>query len=640
MMPRVTFQPSGKFIDVPAGTELPAAAREAGVEIDSPCGGKGACGKCIVRIEHGEVDSDSLGMLPPTAVADGYVLACKTRLLDSVTVHVPESAGREGGKFVEEDETYLVRRELLPKDWDFDPLTVKWMIQVAPPHSDDGLGDMDRLIRAVQVDWGKREVVCTLGVLRELAEAIRRENGLVTVTLIRDAERLHVVRIEPGNQTIQHYAVAVDVGTTTVAVQLINLSLGRIVATRSCYNDQVTCGLDVISRINYAQRGEGLDELRRRVLKSINRLLEQVARHESIDPARITTAVVSGNTTMIHLLLGMTPEYIRLGPYTPTVLQAPYLTAREVGIEINPDSWICFSPHVGSYVGGDITAGVLCTDLATDSEKVGLFIDIGTNGEVVVGNRDFLLSCACSAGPAFEGAGIDCGMRAAVGAIERISVDAATGAGRYSTIGDARPLGICGSGMIDLLANLFLAGWIDPAGKFDRTRPSPSIRVDGRRAVYTVAPAEQTATGKPITISEIDVENIIRAKAAIYSATALMLEQVGVAVADLTSIYVAGGFGRFLDLDKAITLGLLPDLPRERFHFIGNASLMGSYMVVVSQDYRRRQMELARRMTYMDLSTNPRYMDQYTAALFLPHTETARFPSVRRSLSGVTPANG
>jgi uncharacterized 2Fe-2S/4Fe-4S cluster protein (DUF4445 family) len=359
-----------------------------------------------------------------------------------------------------------------------------------------------------------------------------------------------------------------------------------------------------------------------------------VARNASIDPGRITAAVVSGNTTMIHLLLGMTPEHIRLAPYTPTVLQSPYLNAREVGIEINPDSWICFSPHVGSYVGGDITAGLLCTDLATESEKVNLFIDIGTNGELVVGNRDFLLSCACSAGPAFEGGGIDCGMRAAVGAIERVGVDAATGVGRYSTIGNARPLGICGSGMIDLLANLFLTGWIDPAGKFDRTRPSPSIRVDGRRAEYTVAPANETATGKPLTISETDVENIIRAKAAIYSATALMLDQVGVAVEDLANIYVAGGFGRFLDLDKAIVLGLLPDLPRERFHYIGNASLMGSYMVVVSQDYRRRQIELARRMTYMDLSTNPRYMDQYTAALFLPHTDPGRFPSVAAALAG------
>jgi uncharacterized 2Fe-2S/4Fe-4S cluster protein (DUF4445 family) len=314
------------------------------------------------------------------------------------------------------------------------------------------------------------------------------------------------------------------------------------------------------------------------------------------------------------------------------VKEVGYLAASEVGIEIYPDSWIYFSPSVGSYVGGDITAGLLSTDLATDSEAISLFIDIGTNGEIVIGNCDFLISCACSAGPAFEGGGVVCGMRAALGAIEKVTVDRETGSAQYSTIGGGKPKGICGSGMIDVLANLRLTGWIDPSGKLDRVRFNPHIEIYGRRATYQIASAAESATGKPIFITETDIENIIRAKAAIYSAVALMLKRVGLAFSDLANVYIGGGFGRYLDLENAILIGLLPDLPREKFHYIGNSSLMGSYMVVVSQDYRQRQLRLAHRMTYLELNTDSSYMDEYTGALFFPHTNLELFPSVREKM--------
>jgi uncharacterized 2Fe-2S/4Fe-4S cluster protein (DUF4445 family) len=347
-----------------------------------------------------------------------------------------------------------------------------------------------------------------------------------------------------------------------------------------------------------------------------------------VEPREVCDAVLSGNTTMSHLLLGLKPEYIRLDPYVPTVLHFPYMGASAIGIEINPDSWVYLSPCVGSYVGGDITAGALCTDLATDTEEINLFVDIGTNGELVVGNRDFLMTCACSAGPAFEGGGIDCGMRAAVGAIEKVQVDSQTGMARCSTIGHVKPRGICGSGMIGLLADLFLTGWIDAAGRLERTRPCPAIRIDGKRARYVLAEASESATGQELAVSETDIDNILRAKAAIYSACALMVRHLEMEFTDLAHVYIAGGFGRFLDLEKAISIGLIPDIPREKFHYIGNSSLTGSYMVAISQDYRRRQLELAQRMTCIELSSDPAYMDQYTAALFLPHTDPDRFPSV------------
>ena len=649
-MPQVIFQPSGRSIEVPASTELLEAARAAGEEIEAPCGGKGACGRCLVSIASGRVDSDSLSVLPAAAVAQGHVLACRTRVSDEpLVVEVPEQLGRRGGQIPEEDETWMVRGELLPREWQFDPLAVKWPITVPPALPDDGQGDVDRFVRAIKLEWGRREklpvdsfklfadlesmliaVKVPLGTTRALAHALRAGEGQVTASLVRTGRSMHCVRVEPGHETRTNHAIAVDVGTTTITVQLVDLEAARIVATRSGYNDQVACGGDVISRIEFARRPGGLDELRARVLGTINGLLDKACRSCSVDPRTISNAVISGNTTMTHLLLGLNPEYIRLEPYTPTLLEMPYLTATEVGIDINPESWICFSPNVGSYVGGDITAGLLCTDLASESESLSLLIDIGTNGELVVGNRDFMLSCACSAGPAFEGGGIECGMRASIGAIERVEIDPDTGAPTPSTIGALPARGICGSGMIDLLANLFRTGWLDPAGRFARDRACAHIQVLGKRARYVVVPADHSATGQEISVSEQDVENILRAKAAIYSACALMLEQLGVAFDDLEQVYIAGGFGRYLDLEQAVTIGLIPDIPRDRFRFIGNASLIGSYMVVVSREYRKRQERLAGRMTYFDLSSAPGYMDQYTAALFLPHTDPRHFPTVQR----------
>ena len=632
-MPIITFQPSGKNIDVSTGTELLDAARKADIEIESPCGGKGTCGKCIVRIISGNIDSDSLGVLSPSAVSRGYVLAKKTKILnDPLSVEISEQISKEGGQFIDETlDTCLVPRERFPKDRQLEPLTQKWYLEVPLPHLEDGLSDLDRLTRSIQQKIEKKEVIYTLPVIRQMAEALRKKNGKVTVSLVKTPEQYHVTRIEPGDCTSRNFGIAVDVGTTTVAVQLVSLPSAKVVATRTAYNDQIDCGLDIISRINYARRPDRLEELRSRVLKTINHLVEQLCSGNEVDPRDICNAVIAGNTTMTHLLLGLKPEYIRLEPYTPTILEAPYLTAEEVGIGINPQSWVYISPAVGSYVGGDITAGLLCTDIAAGADDVNLFIDIGTNGELVIGNRDFLVTCACSAGPAFEGGGIDNGMRAAMGAIEKVEIDSKTGIASYQTIGNVKPRGICGSGMISLLAHLFLTGWIDAAGKLNRAKESPAIRVDGRQGCYVLVSAEDSASGKAITISEIDIENIIRAKAAIYSACSLMLERVGLGFGDLVNIYIAGGFGRFLDIEKAIIIGLLPDLPRERYFYVGNASLMGAYMVLVSREFRQSQLELTRRMTYMELSTEPAYMDQYTGAMFLPHTDIKRFPSVKRS---------
>ncbi len=636
-MPLVTFQPSHQTVEVPPGTELLEAARQAGVVIAAPCGGKGTCGKCLAHIAAGAVASDSLGLLSPAAVAEGFVLACKTTVQQTpVTVQVMEQIGRSKGRFTDSaDNLKLVTAALIPRERDYAPLATKHHTLVPAPQLQDGLSDADRLSRQLQTDFGQTEVHLSLHALRQLAAALRvpssdgEYNGEITVTVIRRPGRCLVIEIEPGDTMARHYGIAVDIGTTTVALQLVYLPLGTILCTFTDYNDQVDCGLDVISRINFAKKPERLAELRRRVLGTINRLLRQALEREELRTTDLVNAVLSGNTTMTHLLLGLAPEFIRLEPYTPTLMTVPELRAGDLGLEIHPDARVVISPAVGSYVGGDITAGLLCTDLATDRAQLSLFIDIGTNGEVVIGNHEFLLACACSAGPAFEGGGIDCGMRAAAGAIDRVDIDPATGAPTVTTIGGGKPKGICGSGMIALLANLLQTGWLDAVGKFNRSRPSPHILGEGRHARFRLATAEDSGTGKMLTISELDIDNLIRAKAAIYAACDVMLAQIGLTFGDIACFYIAGGFGRSLVLEHAKVIGLIPDLPVEKFKYIGNSSLMGSYMILLSDAWRQKQTALANRLTYLELSTDPAYMDAYTGALFLPHTDAARFPSIK-----------
>jgi uncharacterized 2Fe-2S/4Fe-4S cluster protein (DUF4445 family) len=578
------------------------------------------------------VDSDDGGKLSREEIRQGWVLACTARVSDvDCMVDVPAQAGWHGGKFGDPaDILQAVPSKYRPGSGQILPDVEAVRLMVPMAERDDGTADLDRFRAALStVDLDEAEV--PLGVLRRVADTIRSAEGAVTVVAERGAHSTRVLAVIAGHEDIPLYGLAVDIGTTSVAVMLVSMSDGTVRALETDYNAQIACGLDVISRINFARREGGLEVLRERVLETINRLRHRVCIDTGILPRDIVAVAVSGNTTMTHLLLGLNPEYIRLEPYSPTFLvDTPSYRAGPIGLEVNPDCNVHLSPAVGSYVGGDITAGVLCTDLVFDSEGICLFMDIGTNGELVIGNADFLMTCACSAGPAFEGGGIGAGMRAAEGAIEKCGVDPETGVASWTMIGEGQPLGICGSGMISLLAELFVTGWLDPAGKLDRERTTPAIRVEGRRARYVLVKAEHSETGREIAISEADIENVLRAKAAIYSATSLMLKQIGIGVEDVAKVYIAGGFGRFIDVEKARVLGLVPDLPAERFVFLGNASLVGTYSVLLSPSHREKQNEIARRMTYVELNTAPSYMEEYTGALFIPHTDPSLFPTVPR----------
>jgi uncharacterized 2Fe-2S/4Fe-4S cluster protein (DUF4445 family) len=638
-MPTITFHPSGTSIEAAPDTVLLDVIHKAGILLEASCGGEGVCGKCLVRIRDGCVQSDASQELTESQMDQGYVLACKSRILETaVIVEIPEHGARSGGQFIDETDVMgFIGWDDFIRSQALDPPVAKYLLEVPKPRLQDGLSDLDRFIQEIQSRLGKREIEVPLSIVRQLAGTLREHAGEVTVTVTESCDPVYLRAVESGDRTSDLFGVAIDVGTTTVAVRLVDLKRARSLAVRTAYNGQIDCGQDVISRINYARKPERLEELRTKVLETVNRLTRSACDADAVDVSEVSDAVIAGNTTMIHLLLGLNPEYIRLEPYTPTIMQDLNLTAREIGIEINPETKVYLSPAVGSYVGGDVIAGLLCTDIALDSEQLNLFIDIGTNGEMVVGNREFLLACACSAGPAFEGGGVECGMRAAKGAIDKATVDPQSGIVSYQTVGNGMPAGICGSGMISLLADLFLTGWIDPSGKFNRDRKSGAVQLEGRKARFVVVPAEESASGKPITLTESDIENIIRAKAAVYAACSLMLEQVDLDFTQLDNIFIGGGFGRFLDMEKAVTIGLLPDLPREKYHYLGNSSLLGSCKALLSRKSRQRQSELCRCMTYMELNTNPAYMDQYTGALFLPHTDIGRFPSVKARVPGPSP---
>jgi len=549
-------------------------------------------------------------------------MACQTRIAGDLTVRVPDA--RDAAMRVLGDSHHMVSRELFPDPAHLSPLCRVVRLTVPPASIDEHYSDWSRLIRELCRGNRTPAVSASLPVLQTLAAALRAQDGKVTLLAQETATGLEVVEIEPGQSARRVLGLALDIGTTTIAAQLVDLESGHVLATRTSYNAQIRRGADVISRIDYARAGERLAELRALVLDTINTLIAQMENDVRVDALNIRAAFVAGNTTMIHLLLGLPPRHIRESPYVPTVTAVPALTAAAVGIEIHPRGVVECAPGVGSYVGGDITAGLLCTELATNREDVFLFLDIGTNGEIVIGNAEWRVACACSAGPAFEGSGIRCGVRATEGAIEHVEI-APGGALRYRVVGGGKPAGICGSGLICLLGEMLKRGIVDQAGRLQSG--------DGRG--FLVESADRTAAGEDLVITAADLENLVRTKAAIYAACARILDNVGLDWGALARVYIAGGFGRYIQIADAVRIGMLPDLPHEKFRYIGNSALTGAYMALLSREHRDRLAGIAARMTYVDLSSDPRYMDSYVQAMFLPHTDLSLFPTVARELAEI-----
>jgi uncharacterized 2Fe-2S/4Fe-4S cluster protein (DUF4445 family) len=625
---QVEFLPFHTSASLARGTNLLDAIKKAGLPLKSACGGKGTCGECLVRITRGEARIRTSAALPKEVRDQGYVLACQTEIEGDLTVELPrfeeQSIRTEAGSRFFED-----NRDRISGIFEVNPAVRKVQVTVPPATLSDNSSDLRRLQKKIQKDAGLRFSRVELGVLKKTAAAMREKAGSVTAVLAKSGSGWTLVDLEPCPPQKRVFGLACDIGTTTVVCEVVDLEKGRVLSTTAGFNQQLRCGEDVISRIDYARRPGRLEELQALVVQTVNALLQKACLEAGLSADDIYCVSAAGNTTMTHLLLGLDPRFIREEPYTPTVNLVPVVKAGDLGLKVNPDAPVHCAPAVGSYVGGDITAGLLATPILRDADKTSLFIDAGTNGELVVGNRDWLATCACSAGPAFEGGGTKCGLPAIEGAIEAVRVSGSGGL-EYEVIGGGKPKGLCGSGLVDLLAGLFIQGYIDRSGKLDPDRVGKRLVRNGEGAGFLVERAARTHWGRDIVLAEKDITNLIRTKGAIFSACALLLKNIGLTFDRLDAVYIAGGFGQHLDVENAIRIGLLPDLEREKFHYLGNTSLSGAYLILLSERNRDLVNAVAAKMTYIELNTEPGYMNEYTGSLFLPHTDARLFPSVVR----------
>lgn len=634
----VTFDVASGPVTVPTGTLLVDAAQLAGVELAQPCGGQGRCGRCAVQVTKGAVRRRSTLRLSPADVTQGYALACQAVVEGDVTVAIPPQEQIERRMT-----TDLTAAEVTVPDG-YDPAVSqslrRYRLTLSPPSMDDQTDDWSRLQTALRQEAGLDDVHVSLPLLRRVASVLRQGEWRVTAVVDkgydeRSGTPSRLVHLLPGHvpDGAPLWGAAIDIGTTTVTVWLVDLQSGRVCAQAAEYNRQIARGEDVISRIVYAGKDQGGEKLQTLVLDSINLLLQRTCRRADIQPEAILKATIAGNTTMMHLLLGLPPETIRLSPFVPVVNRPLLFRAEEVGLAIHPEASVDCLPGVASYVGADISAGVLSSGM-DDSDAVSLFLDIGTNGETVLGSRDWLVACACSAGPAFEGAGVLHGMRATAGAIEEVWVNGKTYEPTYRVIAGRQPRGLCGSGLISLLAELFLAGVLDRGGHFNASLPTDRVRRGEHGLEYVVAWADETEHGKDIVLTRVDVDNLLRAKAAIYAGFTVLAGAVGVPLEAVERVLIGGAFGKYINVEKAVEIGLLPDMAWGRFHFLGNTSVRGAYMALLDRRQRARITDIAGRMTYVELSADNAFYDAFTSALFLPHTDLNRFPSVREKLDG------
>lgn len=623
---------------VPFGTTLSDAALKAGIELNVPCGGQGRCGRCAVLVEEGAVRARSTLRLSAADVEAGYVLACQTVVEGDARVTVPPQEKIE--RLLETDKTAAK----IAVSFAYDPALHQSMRRVCllidPPSLADNTDDLSRLRRALNQQFGITDVRARLSVLRRLATALRADHWNVTAVIETDTWDMpqgppRLVDVLPGDRCYENWGLAIDIGTTSNVVYLVNLLNGDVVQQAADYNGQIRRGEDVISRIIYAGKNGGLEELQGLVVGTLNKLIQRVCRRQGIEPDKVHKAVVAGNSTMIHLFLALPPQSIRLEPYVTTVNQVPAVRAAEVGLGINPEATVDCLPGVAGYVGADITAGVVSSGMVNVGD-ITLFIDVGTNGEMVLGDGSWLITCACSAGPAFEGAGVVDGMRATRGSIEEVWINSATAEPTYRVIGGGKPKGICGSGLISLLAEMFITGVIDKSGNINRHLDTTRIRVGEHGDEYVVAWADETEHGRDIVITPPDIDNLLRAKAAIFAGFASLAQSVGVDLADVGQLFIGGAFGQYLNIEKSIQIGLLPDLPWEKFRFLGNTSIKGAYMALLSRDKRAEIQAGARKMTYLELSADNTFYDHFTSAMFLPHTDIERFPSVAAVLEGAS----
>ena len=640
-MPKVTFQyedGTSTIVDVTAGENLLEVARKANVAIDAPCSGNGSCGKCRVRYISGELESEQTRHITDEDYAAGWRLSCCSKVTGDVTVLVPDIASAYKSRMKVADlsspEEVAIfdraKQDVADAGITFENEFTVVELQMTAPSLDDTMPDNERLSWAIEAATGIENVKLTYQVLKKLPDALRDNDFHVNVVLKKLHHSVLVYDVVPVTEQ-RICGAAIDIGTTTVSGVILDLRDGTILAKASAGNGQIRYGADVINRIIESRKPGGEAKLQKAIIdETLNPMLHNMCRAAGIKGSQIYHMCIASNTTMNHLLLGVNADPLRMEPYIPDFFETEDVSAYDLHLDVHPNAKVIISPNIGSYVGGDITAGTLVS-MIWNKPEFNLFIDLGTNGEIVFGNSDFMMSCACSAGPAFEGGDISCGMRATDGAIEACSIDAKTMEPTLHIVGNEgqKPVGLCGSGIIDVIAELFRCGIISPKGKF--IREGDRVRHDHYGiGSYVLAFKEEAAGHKDVEINEVDIDNFIRAKGVIFSAICTMLRSLDFDVSMIENVYVAGGIGSGINMKNAVTIGMFPDVEIDKFHYIGNSSLTGAYNMTLSVEAEHKVHELAHNITYMELSTDPSYMDEFVAACFIPHTNTALFPSVKQ----------
>ena len=638
---KVTFQIEGGSpvqIECNAGDNLLELARRANVAIDAPCSGNGSCGKCRVKLIEGELDTIPSRHITDEEYEAGWRLSCNSKVLGDCTVLVPDIASAYQSRMKTADlsspkEVAIfeeAQANLKASGIQFANNFRCVVVTMDEPSLDDTMPDNERLTWAIQAQLGVSKVTIPYTVMVKLASTLRKYNWTVAVKGELQGDTFLCMEIcDPADTAI--VGCAIDIGTTTVTMVLTDLVTGKLLAKGSSGNGQIRYGADVINRIIEQGKEGGRKKLQDAIIKeTLTPIIANLCRTAGVSARSLLRLCVAANTTMNHLFVGVDAESVRMEPYIPSFFGWEGLVAGDLKLPANPLAPVLIAPNIGSYVGGDITAGTLAAGL-WDKDEMSLFIDLGTNGELVFGNRDFMMSCACSAGPAFEGGDISCGMRATDGAIEACTIDGATMEPTLTIVGDAgqKPVGICGSGIIDIISELFRCGIINARGQFSREGDRVKRDQHGMGR-YVLCDAAGSETGREISINEVDIDNFIRAKGAIFSAIDTLLSAVDMTVDMIDKVYVAGGIGSGINMKNSVNIGMLPDVDLDKYAYIGNSSLTGAYAMVMSDEANAKCAELGANMTYLELSTHPGYMDNFVAACFLPHTDSRLFPNSKQ----------
>jgi len=618
----VTFFPQNTTVNVEKGTSLLEAVSQAHITINNLCGGDGICGRCKMIVREREVSGGITEKLTRDEIKRGFVLACMTYVKSDLVVEIPEEtlakekkkADKEADRFRDFEQT-LLSEEFMPS-----PLTVKLNIELEKPSLANNTADHERLGEAI---CKKLEVFCSmqmgLKIMKRLPEILRKNDFRVTVTLGMRKNVGEIMNVEGGNTADSNYMVIVDMGTTTIVAHLVDANTLKTIDAKAIFNSQGIYGREVTRRMISAEK-RGDEELQKLLVLDINRLINALTEDKNVSLKDITAIVCAGNTAMGHFLLGLPTYNIRRNPYVATSVEPPPLRAAEVGIQINPRGLLYSLPGISAWVGSDVTAGILATGMY-ERDQISLLVDIGTNGEIVIGNKEWLVAVSASAGPALEGASVACGMRAESGAIERVYIE--NGDIKYSTIGGKQPKGICGSGIIDAVAALLKKRYINRSGNFILNSSECIETIKGVQSF--ILSSINGNRGKGIFITESDIENVITAKAAIYGAMKILLKRLDLDFSDISKFFIAGAFGNYINIENAIVIGLLPDIDRGKFEFVGNTSIRGAKMVAFYQEAFQKITSIRRATTYYDLMGAHDYVEEFQKALFLPHTDIEEF---------------